>query len=171
MSKAAELSTPWRPITTCAIVALAIPALYYGQLYGTARRVWLTPSLHPEIGGFSKSYENLMKNVLLRAFVGEILVSFSLAILPCWIIHVRRTMSKRKIGSRAMTDVGLVLAFLLAPWFVPAVGFLRLPRGSPLDGWIQGNLWLAVMPCLTAASAGVTFFFWSRRYEQVGKVA
>ena len=166
VSKVRESPTPWRSITICGTVAIAIPILYYGHLYMDARSVWLAPSpfRHPGVGRFWI----IMRRAFLGSFVGEILVSFALAVLTCWFVYVRRTTSIRKSGTLAMTDVGLLLAFLLAPWLVPAVGSLRLPRGNPLDLWVLGGLWPNGLPSLGAAFAGVTFLLWSRHREQLG---
>jgi hypothetical protein len=168
-SRVTTLPTPWRPIVVCGLVALVIPILYYGHLYSTARSAWLTPSpfQHPEVGRFWI----VMRRAFLGTFVGEVLVSGALAVLTCWIVHVRRTISIRRIGTLVIADVSLLLAFLIAPWLVPAVGSLRLPRGNPIDGWVMGGLWPQVLPCLAATSAGVTFFFWSRHLEESVKPA
>jgi len=151
------------------MVAVVIPLFYYGHLYRTARRLWLmpTPFRHPEAGRFWTT----MRRLFLGSLVGEIVVSFALAMLTCWVLQIRRTMRNRNIGVLVMTDVGLLLAFLLAPWLVPAVGYLRLPQGNPVDGWVLGSLWPNVLPCLAAACAGVTFFLWSRHHERLPKVA
>ena len=49
VSKVRESPTPWRSITICGTVAIAIPILYYGHLYMTARTYRLTVSALVEV--------------------------------------------------------------------------------------------------------------------------
>lgn len=181
MAKVSALRAPWRSLLICIVAALVIPIWYYGQLYLEIRRgrpaalnLIEASKSDPGLAGiaqYARIYETTANRLWARTLLGEVVVSLALALLTCWIVYRRRAKLGGALAARVLTDVGLVLAFLAAPWLVPAVGFLHFPRGNPIQVWVFGNVLPNALPCLVASTAAVAFYLVSRKWVRVGDVA
>jgi hypothetical protein len=182
MPEMTDSGAPWRLLLICALVSLVFPILYYWHAYSGLRVISASsrqlieasstrPMLAAEIKRSSDLYDFAMRRILVRSFLGDVVVSVGLAILTCWLISRRQGQGRDGLTGRILTDVGFVAAFVLAPWLAAAATYLGPPRENPISVWILGGFFPNALPCLAALSSALVFYLMSRRGRQLGEVA
>ena len=172
MTRVRVSDVPWLPFFLCSALSLPLPVAYYWYLRSFNDRAFAgSLASSADVARLGERAAMLVNLVTTGAFMGQIEVSLTLAMLTCWVVYWRSTGVKPGLGRRALADLGLLVAFLLAPWVAGSIGWLELPRGNPLDLWILGNVWSNLVPGIGAAVAGLAFFFVLKRRQPIRPAA
>jgi hypothetical protein len=172
MTKVRLSDVPWLPFLFCSALALPLPAVYYWHLRSLNNRAFVgNPSDSADIARLGERTKTLLNLMATGTLIGQIEVSVALAMLTCWVVYSRSTGMRPGLGGRALADIALVAAFLLAPWVAGAIGWLELPRGNPLDLWVLGNLWGNLLAGIGAGVAGLAFVIALKRRQPIRPAA
>ena len=147
-------------ILICALLSLALPVGYFIRLDSEIRAVDSIRAYpgHPEIAALEERGRSTRQLLFRGVLIGELIVTFTLSLLTCLVIRWRTVGADQPRGvGRVLSDIGLLVAFFLAPWLARSVGFFELPSGNPLDLWVMSGLWRNAMPCVAAMFAGLLF--------------
>src|SRR5215472_8702227 len=130
-----------RRIVLCAATPLVIPALVYSDL---VRRLGVMP-VH---------VRGALRTWTVRLGISVAVVAFILSLITCVYITVRRA---KRVGvvQAVAGDVGLAVAFVVAPWCALLIG--GSPPGEIISLWVGPGALMRALPSICAAIAGLAF--------------
>ncbi len=138
----------WLKVVVCCAWPLVIPIVVYSRRFDRVSRLTLG----------SSGLERGLEAVVLRSFLATLVVSIGLSVWICWLVRRHRSDSfqEKPLIARVLGDVGLLLAFFVAPWLVVSTA-ARTISPEILGLWIDEGVLVRSIPCICAVLAGLSF--------------